>query len=410
MSSPYAQLWHVVAGAVEDAFNNHPDYLTERGRISARQSIIKRVTGTVLGFAEQARGRPLAAATGAPEVASEARSGGAPFRHRRNSGDQPKENGGTPEVARREENLNMLNVVEKQVQPQGLEAFVVEGFTSLSPLNANHILREGTYDRQRKVSKEHVEVLADIMRRGCWEPKDKIDFALYDGRLTLVNGYHRMHAQVLSGKTILWTIVVHPCRSLDDVRSLYYKFDTNTRIRGAAQILSGVGFADETGLSKIMSAALYGAVPVIAAGFSKAPRDRDYLTTRGTDRRLMVAREYVPAAKRYEECLGRLPARVGSKFRSAGVTAVALVTLRYQPVKAAEFWKGAAENDGLAKGDPRLALHNDLISRAMNAGQAIQSAFVPAYAWNAWFEDREIKIIKVYSNRTPTIAGTPFED
>lgn len=52
--SPYKQLWRVVDGSVADAFNRHPDYLTPKGRKSARASITKRVTGTVLSFAVQA--------------------------------------------------------------------------------------------------------------------------------------------------------------------------------------------------------------------------------------------------------------------------------------------------------------------------------------------------------------------
>lgn len=56
--TPYQQLWSVVDGAVVDAFKNHPDYLTPKGRVSARPSIVKRVTGTVLGFAvNAAKGR-----------------------------------------------------------------------------------------------------------------------------------------------------------------------------------------------------------------------------------------------------------------------------------------------------------------------------------------------------------------
>ncbi len=49
----YRQLWRVVDGAVADAFQNHPDYLTQRGAKLARRSIAKRVVGAVLGYAEQ---------------------------------------------------------------------------------------------------------------------------------------------------------------------------------------------------------------------------------------------------------------------------------------------------------------------------------------------------------------------
>lgn len=57
----YAQLSRIVSGAVRDAFNRHPDYLTNKGRQSAARSIVKRVTGTVLGFAVQAAGVAKAA-------------------------------------------------------------------------------------------------------------------------------------------------------------------------------------------------------------------------------------------------------------------------------------------------------------------------------------------------------------
>jgi hypothetical protein len=56
-TTAYQQLWGIVEGAVEDAFGSHPDYLTPKGRRNAKVSVTKRVTGTVLSFAEHsARG------------------------------------------------------------------------------------------------------------------------------------------------------------------------------------------------------------------------------------------------------------------------------------------------------------------------------------------------------------------
>ncbi len=54
----YRQLWRVIDGQIADAFRQHPDYLTAKGKRAARRSIAKRVTGAVLGYAaEAARGR-----------------------------------------------------------------------------------------------------------------------------------------------------------------------------------------------------------------------------------------------------------------------------------------------------------------------------------------------------------------
>ena len=55
----YRKLWRLVDGAVKDALNMHPEYLTDAGRRSARFSITKRVVGTVHSFAErQGAGQP----------------------------------------------------------------------------------------------------------------------------------------------------------------------------------------------------------------------------------------------------------------------------------------------------------------------------------------------------------------
>ncbi len=54
----YRRLWRIVDGAVADAFVHHPDYLAPRRRKEAQLSVVKRVVGAVIGFAEEsAKGR-----------------------------------------------------------------------------------------------------------------------------------------------------------------------------------------------------------------------------------------------------------------------------------------------------------------------------------------------------------------
>lgn len=55
----------MVDGAVADAFNMHPDYLSDHGKSRARQSIVKRVTGAVSSFVEKsAKGRSAETGSG----------------------------------------------------------------------------------------------------------------------------------------------------------------------------------------------------------------------------------------------------------------------------------------------------------------------------------------------------------
>lgn len=48
----HAKLWRLVEGAVVDAFEAHPTYLTEHGLKSAVNSITKRVVGQLVGHAK----------------------------------------------------------------------------------------------------------------------------------------------------------------------------------------------------------------------------------------------------------------------------------------------------------------------------------------------------------------------
>lgn len=61
----HLKLWRLVEGAVFDAFMAHPDYLTDRGRDHAVESITKRVVGQLVGHAHEARKRRPLGASGA---------------------------------------------------------------------------------------------------------------------------------------------------------------------------------------------------------------------------------------------------------------------------------------------------------------------------------------------------------
>lgn len=51
----HVRLVRMVEGAVVDAFRQHPDYLTDKGRRCACGSVVKRVVGTLVGHAMQTR-------------------------------------------------------------------------------------------------------------------------------------------------------------------------------------------------------------------------------------------------------------------------------------------------------------------------------------------------------------------
>ena len=291
---------------------------------------------------------------------------------------------------------------------QAIPHFVREGHVKFTPAQANHIVTEHRYDRQRDETKSltHIATLTELMRRGMWLEKSPIDFALLDGRYILINGHNRMRAQAQSGVDILWNVTVHECETIEDVRALYHRFDTNLRLRSNENIIQGAGFVDMAGGGKGTARALYAAAPVIAAGLKIQSKDeRSALLRNIVDDRLQVAQEYIDEAQKLDSLFSAAKGTLGRKLRQTSVFSVALVTMRARPDEGHAFWGGIAENDGLRRNDPRATLTQYLLEQTAK-GRGRMVLFATARAWNAFCANAQLKMIKTISGTTIQVAGT----
>lgn len=58
----YYKIWRLADGAIQDTYKHHPEYFSKEikgGWKSARMSIVKRVTGAIVGSAEQSARGPI---------------------------------------------------------------------------------------------------------------------------------------------------------------------------------------------------------------------------------------------------------------------------------------------------------------------------------------------------------------
>lgn len=287
-----------------------------------------------------------------------------------------------------------------------------DGFVRLDAQDAGRLLEKCRYERQVRDltvgGKKHIRVLADIMKRGAWRPKDKLDFAKIGPAYVLVNGHHRLTAQAISGSDIVWTVVIHDCVDMAAVADLYYSFDTNLRIRSNHNILAATGIAEEMGLLPMAAEALFRAVPLIEAGFDFSMAARDPVMERVIDRRLERMRSFQSEALAFDAAIASAAQPVKKRLRGQGPMAVALMAFRHQKELAADFWSGVAENDGLRKGDARHTYLRLLTSEIGVGGPTAEAgARSAATAWNAFFEGRQISIIKSAGGKI-RIAGTPI--
>lgn len=292
------------------------------------------------------------------------------------------------------------------------ESAIREGRIVITPDLAQKILADSNYEGQRRVDHRSVNVYAEMMRRGLWELADPISFARLYGNLTLVNGQHRLHGVVAYGRDVEFRVAVNDCDTPEEVRALYYRFDAVMRVRTADQVLNAIGLAESENVSRSIARAVYGAVGVIANGFqtpsNNTLRGEAIAKTRIVDLRVEACKPWWEAARKLQECLKAGQGEITPRIRRATTFAVALLTVKYQPEKAIPFWRGVAENDGLKRTDVRHLFVRDLLSRDVSVNAHDQGILTAATAWNAWFEGRPLKIIKVVENQTLRIAGTPI--
>jgi hypothetical protein len=243
------------------------------------------------------------------------------------------------------------------------------------------------------------------MKRGLWLPKTQLDFARVGSRMILVNGHHRMHAQVAAGCDILWSVVIHDCETDSEVAQLYWKFDTTLRKRTTANVVGGIGLADDLGMEKEFAGSLWRCATTLARGMQF--RGQFGAVDILPDERVSICREYAEEARFYQKAAKKAMLPIRRKLRGVSLMAVAMATLKHQPDRAQEFWQGLCEDDGLAKGDPRKTLLADMHVRNATKGLLVAQMMACARAWNAFYHGNDLKLIKVTGHAVP-IAGTPF--
>lgn len=284
--------------------------------------------------------------------------------------------------------------------------FVQEGICRWTPAQANKVFNLCRYARNRDENKgkQHIDALARQMVDGTWLPKSPIDFARQaDGKLTLVNGHHRMLAQVKSGRDIEWNVIIHDVDDEDDVAGLFWRFDTVMRVRSMQNILAGVGAAESLELTKMGTVGLSRAVVFIDMGMSptQGPGRKTYTPAE----KLALMSDWQVEARLYDECIQPAVKDARRKLYGAQVMAVALVTLRAHTESAVKFWSGVAGDDGLRRGDPRKTLLDFLRDTHATSTGYTATAAACARAWGAWEQGRELSVIRV-GRQAVRIAGT----
>ena len=286
----------------------------------------------------------------------------------------------------------------------------------ITPAMASEFLGSCAYGKQRNVVPVWTRHLAEEMELGSFKQDTAIEFARQQdtGKLTLIDGYHRLNAVVKSGIPTRFVVIESTVLSEDAIDRLYYRIDQQKR-RGYEDQLRVLGIAKEYDLNDTQVRRLAAAVTMINANWTSK-------TLIHFDDRERLVREYSEECGLYFAITSGRKRDMRVAFERQATLSVGLVTLKYSVAKfgqekVEEFWEGLATNDGLGASDARRYAYDHLLTASITGcGRttgvtypARYSAKYVATCFNAFVSNKPI-------NRKPNvdlgdpmlILGSPF--
>lgn len=277
---------------------------------------------------------------------------------------------------------------------------------TVSPDQATIWIENNLYARQRALREHRVQELAHLMSRGMFLEGSSITFGILNNRLHLVNGQHTLNAIVRFGQPVELNVQYYTVADEDELATLYTTQDCQLP-RSARDNILAHDLPTKFNLNTSNISKFRSGVNMIANEFESG--SSRYKAAPGS-RSFSIGREnmedWLPEAQIYfnEILIGDVPQANYHSFRNATVVAVALLTLRHQPVVAREFWRGAVMDDGLRTGDPRRTLLMHLRDKRKRSSN--EDARCIATAWNAYFRGDTAQVLRLGSVNDLKVLGT----
>lgn len=278
--------------------------------------------------------------------------------------------------------------------------------TRVTPIRAQEILETLNWFRQRDISESWVDTLTMAILKGELTFLTLAFGEMPNGTKHLVDGQHRLRALVRADRSLTATITTFRVMNDEELGKLYLTFD-RARSRGPEVGLKALGVFEHTDTPPHFVRRMGGSVAILKSGFSRSFRqDKSVI-----DRSLAV-QEWLPEIGSYHGVLEGAPSADRKLFYRSPVGAVALATFRHQPGGAEEFWTRTVSQEMLGADDPRRRLMNWLRDNTTSrvSSDILYARYVAA-AWNAFFEGRTLKIIKISDpSGSMNLLGTPYRE
>jgi len=281
---------------------------------------------------------------------------------------------------------------------------------------ASLMLEYNSFKRQRRVSKDNINLLKRAMIEGKFIP-ECITFAVYIDEMgdlvcKVINGQHRLLA-IVDAEVVGYDFTVRyvPFDSYESAALAYSSLDKN-KGRSFADHLVATGMIDNIALISQIKSGLRNIAMHIKCEF-KAGRSAYRGGAKDDIENGEIASEYLDAIEAYSDLCRSGSVNSRKIFARHSVAAVAIVTIKHfddDEREATAFWSKAITGIGLRDGDPEKALFDKLysIEGSDDTTNAIR-ARAAAIAWNAFVDKKFIRNIVVKDPKAQIeIKGTPF--
>lgn len=283
-----------------------------------------------------------------------------------------------------------------------------DGRLMVTPELAGRLLAEANYSRQRRLDENHAHVLSFEMQHGLFTPGTQLHFALLDRRYHCIDGQHRLRGVERAQTPVEFSILVTEVKDEAELNALYYRHDVVTRKRSWGDVVRAADVGELREVTNREAEAVLAAMVPIACGFKAPKASAKAVEFRSPDRRFEAARHWWTTAKQFLAAIDNADTRTKKALLRQPVMSVGLMTFKYQAEIAREFWEGVARDDGLRQEDPRKTLLKYLAERSIGGGNsAAEMMRGVASAWNAFYEKRRLKFIRVSTDMPMVIIGTP---
>lgn len=285
---------------------------------------------------------------------------------------------------------------------------------SISPEKAREYLG-CNYKHNRPLRKMHVDYLEREMKDGRFLPTAEIHLMYCNGEPVLVNGQHTCAAIIKYGKPVRVTVRKSNTSEHGQI-AMFYAFGHDTGLRRTfTDGLGAYNLDEQTGLMREEVEWLATAIRHIRLGFRA-----DFSGVKFKLLKPSVAEvvervvEWAPYARNFWTTVNGSDKKLRSLTNKRGSLSVVVVTVRYQPERALDFWRQVFAPDNLPWDHPAVVTRRTIEA---SRGAPGTSGVTPqrlsrqvARCWRAYWNGENMKQLpKVDDESSPIyIVGTPF--